>query len=177
MSSFQLIKWAAHIRENLQQKICVVYCLINFYSQSATYSTFVHKAPNLIQMKQEFKCLRVDYVILGSYFLYKKLPIRSFIFSEINTFGRPKFRKENVAFNIFVPIPFQEMVYSTKKSLQWTLLLREPSIKRRIWKKFIGSFSPLAPLLDPPMQYLHTKTAVRLSHPIAHAWHTKLISL
>jgi len=36
--------------------------------------------------------------------------IRSFIFSEINTFGLPKFSKIGFAFNIFVPIPEQEMV-------------------------------------------------------------------
>jgi len=43
--------------------------------------------------------------------LYKNLLIRSFIFSEINTFGLPKFSKISFAFNVFVPIPVQEMVY------------------------------------------------------------------
>jgi len=37
--------------------------------------------------------------------------VKSFIYSEINTFGLPKFRKINFAFNSFVPIPVQEMVY------------------------------------------------------------------
>jgi len=46
--------------------------------------------------------------------LYKILLIRSirgFIFSEINTFGLPKLSKISFAFNIFVPIPVQEMFY------------------------------------------------------------------
>ena len=62
-------------------------------------------------MKKEFKYLRAAYVTLGPYFLYKNLLIRSFIFSEINTFGLPKFSKISFAFNVFVPIPVQEMVY------------------------------------------------------------------
>jgi len=37
--------------------------------------------------------------------------IRSFIYREINTFGLPKFSKISFAFNIFVSIPVQEMVY------------------------------------------------------------------
>jgi len=37
--------------------------------------------------------------------------VRSFIYSEINTFGLPKFSKISFAFNIFVPILVQEMVY------------------------------------------------------------------
>jgi len=31
--------------------------------------------------------------------------VRSFIYSEMNTFGLPKFSKISFAFNIFVPIP------------------------------------------------------------------------
>jgi len=53
----------------------------------------------------------VVYVTLGPYFLYKNLLIRSFVFSEINTFGVPKISKISFAFNIFVPIPVQERVY------------------------------------------------------------------
>jgi len=56
-------------------------------------------------MKQEFKYLRGVYVTLGPYFLYKNLLITSFISSEINTLGLPKFSKINFAFNIFVLIP------------------------------------------------------------------------
>jgi len=56
-------------------------------------------------MKHEFKYLRAVYVTLGPYFLYENLLIRSFIFSEINTFALPKFSKIGFAFNIFVSIP------------------------------------------------------------------------
>jgi len=37
--------------------------------------------------------------------------IRTFIYCEINTFGLPKLSKLSFAFNIFVLIPVQEMVY------------------------------------------------------------------
>jgi len=37
--------------------------------------------------------------------------VRSFIYSEITTFRLSKFIKISFAFNIFVPIPVQEMVY------------------------------------------------------------------
>jgi len=37
--------------------------------------------------------------------------MRSFIFSERNTFGLPKLSRISFAFNIFVPIPVQEMFY------------------------------------------------------------------
>jgi len=88
---------------------------------STAYTTFVHtllliqllstRSPILFQIKQEFKYLHVVYVTLGPYFLYKNLLIRSFVFSEINTFGLPKISKTSLAFNIFVPIPVQERVY------------------------------------------------------------------
>ena len=55
-----------------------------------------------------FKYLRI-YVTLVPHFLYNNLLIRSFIFSEINTFGLPKFSKISFAFNIFIPV--EEMVY------------------------------------------------------------------
>jgi len=45
-------------------------------------------------MKQEFKFPRAVYVTLGPYLLYKNLLIRTFIYSEINTFGLPKFSKK-----------------------------------------------------------------------------------
>jgi len=44
-------------------------------------------------------------------FLYKNLFIRNFIYSEICTFGLPKLSKLSSAFDIFVLIPVQEMVY------------------------------------------------------------------
>jgi len=37
--------------------------------------------------------------------------VRSFIYSEINTFRLPKFSEISFEFNIFVPIPVQEMLY------------------------------------------------------------------
>jgi len=37
--------------------------------------------------------------------------IRTFIYSEINTFGLPKLSNISFAFNIFVLMPVQEMVY------------------------------------------------------------------
>jgi len=60
--------------------------------------------------------------------------IRSFIYSEINTFRLSKFSKTSFAFNIFVPIPMQEMVYlkAIQKAPQWAFLCREPPIKKRI---------------------------------------------
>jgi len=44
-------------------------------------------------------------------FLYKNLFIRNFIYSEICRFGLPKFSKISLTFNIFVPIPVQEMFF------------------------------------------------------------------
>jgi len=73
--------------------------------------TLVNKKPNPTQIKQEFKYLRAVYVTLGPHLLYENLLIRSFIFSEINIFGLPKLSKTSFAFNIFVPILVQEMVY------------------------------------------------------------------
>jgi len=71
----------------------------------------VHKKPNPTQIKQEVKYFRAVYVTLGPDFFNKNLPTRSFIFSEINTLGLLKFSKISFAFNIFVLIPVQEMVY------------------------------------------------------------------
>jgi len=51
------------------------------------------------------------YTTLGPYFSYKNLFIRRCIYHESNTFGLPKFSKISFAFNIFVPIPVQEIVY------------------------------------------------------------------
>jgi len=74
--------------------------------------------------------------------------IRSFIYSEIYTFGLSKFSRIRLAFNIFIPIPVQEMVYLKamhKKLPHWTFLCREPSIRKRIWKNLGGASDPLAP--------------------------------
>jgi len=52
-------------------------------------------------------------------------------------------KRLDFAFNIFVPIHVQEMAYlkAIQKSPQWTLLCREPSIKKRIWKN-LGGLQP-----------------------------------
>jgi len=74
-------------------------------------------------------------ITFGScYLIFKSLLIRSFIFSEINKFRLSKFSKISFAFNIFVPIPVQEMFFLNlyKKSHQWMFLCRELSIKKRI---------------------------------------------
>jgi len=49
----------------------IVYCFFNFCPQSATFSTFAHKKPNLTQMKKEFKYLLAVYVKLEPYFCIK----------------------------------------------------------------------------------------------------------
>jgi len=133
------------------RKNSIDHCLFNFCPQSAAYSTFLHKKPNPIQINQEFQHLRAAYVTLRPYFLYKKLLIKSFIFSETNTFGLPKFSKISFTFNIFVPVPVQEMVYlkAIQKitpidvSVSWTI------DQKSYLKKFRGGFSPLSPPWNP----------------------------
>jgi len=103
-------------------------------------------------MKQEFKYSRAVYVALGPYVLYKNLLIKSFIFTEMNTSGLPKFSKISVAFNIFILIPAQEMVYSKaiqKNHLNGRFCVWNDQSKMYL-KKFRGSSSPFPPL-DPPM--------------------------
>jgi len=78
--------------------------------------------------------------------LYKNLFIRSFIYSEINTFGLPKCSKISFAFDIFVSIPVQEMVYL--KAMQ-TIPPMDVSLsgtidQKTFLKKFRGGFSPLS---------------------------------
>jgi len=48
---------------------------------------------------------------LGPYFVDTNLFIRSFIYNEIKTFGLPKVSNASFAFNTFVLIPVQEMIY------------------------------------------------------------------
>jgi len=48
-------------------------------------------------MNQTLKYLRAAYVTMGPYFLYENLLIRSFIFSQIITFGLPKLSKISFA--------------------------------------------------------------------------------
>jgi len=73
--------------------------------------------------------------------------IRSFIYSEINTFELPKFSKISFAFNIFVPIPVQEMVYlkTIQKITPVDVSLSRTIDQKTYLKKFRGGFSPLSP--------------------------------
>jgi len=84
--------------------------------------------------------------------LYKNLLIRGFVFSEINTFGPPEFSKISFAFNAFVPIPVQELVYL--KAIQKINSMDVPvsgTIEKITYLKiFSGASAPLAPL-DPIM--------------------------
>ena len=129
----------------LVRKNSIVFCLFNFCPQSAAYSTFVHNKPKPIQSKQEFKYLRVVYVTSGPYLLYKNLLIRNFIFSEINTFGPPKFSKIGLAFNIFVLILVQEMVLRLSKKITPMDVSVSGTIDQKIClKKFRGGFRPLS---------------------------------
>jgi len=75
--------------------------------------------------------------------------IRGFSYSEINTFRLSKFSKISFAFNIFVPIPMQEMVYlkAIQKSAPMGVSVSGTNDQKTYLKKFRGGFSPL----DPPM--------------------------
>jgi len=79
--------------------------------------------------------------------------IRSFIYSKINTFSLSKFSKLSFAFNIFVPIPVQEMVYlkAIQKSTPIGVSVSGTIGQKTNLKKFRGASAPLAPPLDPPM--------------------------
>jgi len=73
--------------------------------------------------------------------------IRSFIYSEICTFGLPKFSKISFTFNIFVPIPVQEMVdlESIQKIIPMDVSVSGTIDKKNISEKFRGVSAPLAP--------------------------------
>jgi len=78
---------------------------------------------------------------------YEILFIRSFIYSETNTFGLHKFSKISFTFKIFVPIPVEEMLYLkdiNKNHPNGLFRCREPSIKKRIWKN-LGVLQPPQP--------------------------------
>ena len=84
---------------------------------------------------------------LGPYFVNKNLFIRSFNYSEINTFGLPKFSKISCAVNILLLIPVHEMAIqkAIQKNHPKGRLRRKPSIKQRIWKNLVGVSAPLEP--------------------------------
>jgi len=79
------------------------------------------------------------------------LLIRSFSYSEINTFRLSKFSKISFAFNIFVPIPMQEMVYlkAVQKSAPMGVSVSGTTDQKTYLKKFRGGISPLSSPLDP----------------------------
>jgi len=94
---------------------------------------------------------------IGSIVLYKILFIRSFIYSEINTFGLPKCRKIIFAFNIFVPIPVLEMVYlkTIQKITPMDVSVSGTIDQKTYVKKFRRGFSPLS---HPPGSAYGTST-------------------
>jgi len=73
--------------------------------------------------------------------------IRTFIYSEINTFRLSKFSKISFAFIIFVPIPVQEMVYlkAIQKITPMEVSVSGTIDQKTYLKKFKGGFSPLSP--------------------------------
>jgi len=84
---------------------------------------------------------------VGTIFFHKSLFIRSFIYSEINTFRLPKFSKISFAFNIFVPIPVQETVYlkAIQKITPIDVSVSGTIDEKTYLKKIRGVFSPLSP--------------------------------
>ena len=84
---------------------------------------------------------------IGSIFSYKILFIRSFIYSEINTFGLSKCSKIIYAFNIFVPIPVLEMVYlkTIQKITPMDVSVSGTVDQKAYLIKFRGGFSPVSP--------------------------------
>jgi len=78
--------------------------------------------------------------------------MRSFIYSEINTFVLPKFSKISFAFNIFFPIPVQEMVYlkAMQKITPMDVSVSGTIDQKTYLKNLRGPSAPLAPL-DSPM--------------------------
>ena len=73
--------------------------------------------------------------------------IRSFRYSEINTFRLSKFSKISFAFIIFFPIPVQEMVYlkAIQKSAPMGVSVSGTTDQKTYLKKFRGASAPLAP--------------------------------
>jgi len=89
---------------------------------------------------------------IGSVFLYKSLFIRSFVYSEINTFRLPKCSKISFALNIFVPIPVQEMVcLKTIQKLTPVDVSVSATIDQKTYLKKLGGPSALLAPLDPLM--------------------------
>jgi len=72
------------------------------------------------------------------------LLIRSFSYSEINTFRLSKFSKISFAFIIFVPIPMQEMVYlkAIQKSAPTGVSVSGTTDQKTYLKKLRGLHPP-----------------------------------
>jgi len=70
--------------------------------------------------------------------------VRNFIYSEICTFGLPKFGKISLAFNIFVPILVQEMVYlkAIQKIIPMDVSVSLTIDQKQYLKKFRGGLQP-----------------------------------
>jgi len=87
------------------------------------------------------------YNIGAIFFSYKNVFIRTFIYSEINTFGLPKLSNISFEFNIFVLIPVQAMVYLKviQKITPMDVYVSETINQKTYLKKFRGGFSPLSP--------------------------------
>jgi len=70
--------------------------------------------------------------------------IRSFINSEKNTFGLPKFTKISFALNIFVPIPVREMVYlkAIQKITKVDVSVSGTINQKTYLEKFTGGHQP-----------------------------------
>jgi len=74
--------------------------------------------------------------------------VRSFVYSEINTFGLPILSKISFAFNIFVPIPVQEMAYlkAIQKITPMHVSVSGTIDRKNVYEIFRGVSAPLAPL-------------------------------
>jgi len=79
-------------------------------------------------------------------FKLKNLFIRRFSYSEINTFRLCKFSKISFAFNIFVPIPVQEMFFlkAIQKITPMGVSVSGTTDQKTYLKKFRGASAPLA---------------------------------
>ena len=75
------------------------------------------------------------------------LLIRSFILVKSNTFRLTKFSKKRIAFNIFIPIPVQEMIYvkSIQKITPMDVSVSGTIDLKTYLKKFRGGCRHLAP--------------------------------
>jgi len=90
------------------------------------------------------KHLRI-YITSGPHSLYKNVFIRTYIYSEINTFGLPTPIKISFAFIIFVLV--QKMFYLKviQKITPMDVSVSENIGQKTYLKEFRGGFTPLSP--------------------------------